>query len=48
MLYNMPIEENFIRHQLTDLERVNVMKIEGQDIAYKQMNLFDDFALAGR
>lgn len=47
MLYHTPIEEQFIRHQLTDLERVNVMQIEGKDISYQQMNLFSDFNLQG-
>lgn len=45
MLYRTPIEENFIRNQLTDTEKVSVMKIEGQTVQYKQMSLFSDFGL---
>lgn len=45
MIYQMPIEERFIRNQLTDLERTKVMEIEGQNVTYKQMNLFQDFAV---
>lgn len=47
MLYNTPIEERYIRNQLTDLERTKVMEIEGKKIEYKQMNLFSDFDLQG-
>ena len=45
MLYRIPIEERFIRNQLTDLEKTNVMQIEGRDVSYKQMNLFSDFKI---
>ncbi len=45
MLYRIPIEEKFIRNQLTDLERTNVMQIEGKEVSYQQMNLFSDFRL---
>ncbi len=45
-LYKIPIEERFILHQLTDLERSNVMKIEGSNETATQMNLFTDFGLA--
>ena len=45
MLYNIPIEERFIRNQLTDVERVNVMQIQGEQVSYKQMNLFTDMQL---
>lgn len=47
MLNRIPIEERFIRNQLTDLEKINVMQIEGEDVSYKQMNLFSDFKLQG-
>lgn len=45
MLYRTPIEERFIRNQLTDLERTSVMQIEGKDVKYTQMNLFSDFKM---
>lgn len=45
MLYNIPIEERFIRNQLTDVERINVMQIQGEQVSYKQMNLFTDMQL---
>lgn len=45
MLYRTPIEERFIRNQLTDLERTSVMQIEGEDVSYTQMNLFSDFKM---
>lgn len=43
MLHRIPIEERFIRNQLTDLEKTNVMQIEGSEVSYRQMNLFTDF-----
>ena len=46
MMHNTPIEDGFIRRQLTDLERVQVMEIEGKDVRYQQMNLFSDYNLA--
>ena len=45
MLYSIPIEQRFIRNQLTAVERPDVMKIEGQNVSYSQMNLFTDFHL---
>ena len=45
MLYRTPIEERFIRNQLTDLERSSIMQIEGKDVSCTQMNLFTDFNL---
>ena len=45
MLYPIPIEEKFIRNRLVDVEAINNMKIEGQDVTYRQMNLFTDFQL---
>lgn len=47
MLYRIPMEEQFIRNQLVDVERTEVMKLAGESVAYKQMNLFSDFALKG-
>ena len=46
MLYRIPIEEKFIHSCLTDVEKMNVIKINGDDVTYKQMNLFSDFNLA--
>lgn len=46
MLYHIPIEENFIKRQLTSLERTEVMQIEDNTVAYQQMNLFSDFHLS--
>ena len=46
MMHNTPIEDGFIRRQLIDLERVQVMEIEGKDVRYQQMNLFSDYNLA--
>lgn len=46
MLYQIPIEERFIRSQLTDLERINISQIEGETMQYRQMNLFTDFGLS--
>ena len=45
MLYRIPIEEQFIRNQLVDSERVTLDKIEGETVQYKQLNLFTDFNL---
>ena len=45
MLYRTPIEERFIRNQLTDLERTSIMQIEGKEVSCTQMNLFTDFKL---
>lgn len=45
MLYKIPIEHKFIRNQLTDLDRISVMQISGQQVQYKQMNMFTDFGL---
>lgn len=47
MLYRIPIEEQFILHQLTDVERKDVIKIQGPTEDIRQMNLFSDFGLAG-
>lgn len=43
MLYRMPIEENFIKSRMLDIDRPEVMEIEGKDVTYKQMNLFTDY-----
>lgn len=45
MLYPTPIEEQFIKHQLTDLEKTNILQINGETTNYTQMNLFNDFNL---
>lgn len=45
MLYNLPIEQQFIHRQLTSLERPEVMQIQDQNVTYTQMNLFSDFQL---
>lgn len=47
MLNRIPIDEGFIMRQLTDMERVNNLKIEGSNESYTQMNLFTDFNLTG-
>ncbi len=47
MLYNIPIEEQFILHRLADDEKPELMRIEGKDVNYEQMNLFRDFHLQG-
>lgn len=46
MLNRIPIEEGFIMRQLTDMERTNNLRIEGNNETYTQMNLFSDFKLA--
>ena len=46
MLYHIPIEENFIRNQLVDTEKVTLDKINGETVQYKQMSLFSDFNLS--
>ena len=48
MLYPIPISQNFIRNQLTDLDRVEIAKIEGNTVTYQQMNLFRDFHMEGQ
>lgn len=45
MLYQIPIEERFIRNQLTGLEQTSIAQIEGKDVSCTQMNLFTDFAV---
>lgn len=46
MLYQIPIEDGFIRSQLVDEQRKDVLKIVGPEDGYQQMNLFSDFGLA--
>lgn len=46
MLYHIPIEENFIRNQLVDAEKMALDKINGETVQYKQMSLFSDFGLS--
>lgn len=45
MLYNIPIEQQFIRNRLVDMDSIDCMKISGEDIQYKQLNFFSDFNL---
>lgn len=47
MLHHTPIEERFIRNQLTAIEKTEVMQIENKEVSYQQMNLFSDFQLQG-
>lgn len=47
MLNRIPIEDHFIRRCLIDSERPEVLKIQGEDVTYTQMNLFKDFGLGG-
>ncbi len=46
MLYRIPMNEQFILDQLTDMERPANLKISGPDNSFRQMNLFDDFNLS--
>ena len=46
MLGRPLIEQQYIFRQLTDVDREEVMLIEGQNTSYKQMNLFSDFNIA--
>lgn len=46
MLFNIPIEEQFIANQLAYDDRRDVAMIEGKDQQYTQMNLFSDFKVA--
>ena len=46
MLYNTPIEEQFIRNRLVDVDALDVIKISGEDVTCKQMNLFSDYNLS--
>lgn len=43
MLYRIPIEQQFIRNRLVDVDAIDVMKIGTENVQYKQMNLFSDF-----
>lgn len=45
MLYNIPIEQHFIRNRLVDVDAVDCMKIGGEQVQYQQMNLFSDFQM---
>ena len=45
MLYSTPMEQSYIRNRLVDVDALDVIKIEGQDVTCKQMNLFSDFNL---
>lgn len=46
MLYNIPIEQRFIRNRLIDVDSLDVAEVEGKTVQYKQMNLFSDYQLA--
>ena len=43
MMYNTPIEENYITRQLVDDNRKDNWKTKHQNDSYSQMSLFDDF-----
>lgn len=45
MLYRIPIEERFIRNQLSTEEITSLTKIKGETVQYRQMSLFTDFNL---
>lgn len=45
MLYKIPFEEKYILSQLTEVERKDVFRINGQNDSFTQMNLFSDFNL---
>ena len=45
MLYQIPLDDKFILHQLVDEQRKDRLKIEGPDENYRQMDLFRDFGL---
>lgn len=45
MLYDIPIEQQFIRNRLIDVDAVDVAMINGQNVECKQMNLFTDYNL---
>lgn len=43
MMFNIPIDQQFIRNRLIDTDALDVTTIKGEDVQYKQMNLFSDF-----
>lgn len=45
MLYNIPIEQQFIRNRLIDVDMIEVATINGENVQCKQMNLFSDYGL---
>lgn len=45
MLYNIPIEQQFIRNRLVDVDALDVAEISGETVQFKQMNLFSDFQM---
>lgn len=47
MLYNVPIEQQYIRNRLVDVDAIDVAEINGQNVQVKQMNLFADFGITG-
>lgn len=47
MLYHIPIEQQFIRRQLADLDRPQLAEISGNSVSYEQMSLFKDFSMIG-
>jgi len=46
MLYRIPFNDTFITNQIADLDKVELAQIEGNDMQFRQMNLFSDFKLA--
>lgn len=47
MLNKIPFNDGFIRRCLADSERPEIMKLQGEDVSYTQMNLFSDFGFGG-
>lgn len=47
MLYRIPYEEQFIHNRLVDVDALEVAEIGGEQVQYKQMNLFSDFGYTG-
>lgn len=45
MLHRIPFDQLFIRKALVDMDSIEVMKIGGEDVQYKQLNFFSDFGM---
>ena len=45
MMYRIPVEEKYIMGQLTSIEHKDNWKIAHKNEQFKQMSLFDDFAV---
>lgn len=45
MLYRIPFEQQFIRNRLVDVDAIECMEIAGENVQYKQMNLFADYGI---